>query len=339
MQIIKSFICVNITALWWYSITTHTLVIKSVTARNPWGEFQSTNGAYRREVTDHLTLQDLETYLEKTLEERQDSEPFLSHQHPVFHDCPERDDYYELINSILKSKIEEWPGILKKIFKQYPLYQGIHFWRFIGQLSEFMSTPALQVTLFELNEQRQKDWNGYGSGDNFGLTRKFLESGWHEFIFLDQAISRCSDNMKKHVTSLKNNIKSQKIVDIFTQEAQEELREHKIQLEYKWPVLEQNELYRYWILYLELYSKVKADVKGMLETQSILTGMVKGGKMISLKTSSLPYELRQPLDNWLMKRANEVASKLVQYINLADEEWVKVLLTPNLIDWLTICPL
>ncbi|KAH9819560.1 hypothetical protein DFH28DRAFT_886171, partial [Melampsora americana] len=277
--------------------------------------------SFCREVTDGTTKDSLGPYLSKDLEERKRSDPFLSLQHIGTKGKPFYGlDVIVLMNSMLQSKYPRWTELLPIIFKMSPSHQDEYFWKFIGELSDYMPTPALQITFCELEKERKKPW----------YFQRFDTTGC-EHETLDDAISKCALNMKEHITSIRNNVESERIINIFTRKEQGKLGEHRIELETKWREIEEMELFQYWALSdenqithllwqdMNVYTNVRGDVKGLLETQAVLTGTVKAGKLASLEITALPYELRQPVENWFVMYTDQVANKLLNHINRLDD--------------------
>lgn len=102
---------------------------------------------------------------------------------------------FDLTNKMLQSELQEWPTMLQQIFEIYSGNQENGFWLFIGQLSFYMPTPALQVTLIGLEKQRQQGWYYQVAGRNCERHK-----------LLEETISKCAKNMNKHVAELKTNM-------------------------------------------------------------------------------------------------------------------------------------
>ncbi|KAH9819509.1 hypothetical protein DFH28DRAFT_956285 [Melampsora americana] len=323
MKTTKIIAWVQVFAVGWYIVTQTSAMMTGIYKRkHPWEDLDIILSC---DVTHQSTGESLAAYLDKNLEEKKHSGPFLSESEPthILIRHRGRENGFGLINEMLQSKIQKWPKMLRQFFRTYSSCQGQYFWRFISQLSEFMPTPALQVALFELQRQRRACRHFETRRHHF----RFSEVIQYEIGSLDRALAKCQINMKNHIESLRNEIESKRICNIFTKAKQNKLGMYRICLKTQWPEHEERELFKYWASHMDIYIRASGDVKRMMETQAILSWLVKAGKKASLKTSGLSYEVGQLVEHQLSKSANEVGDKLVHHIDFVHNQDVQKFLS------------
>lgn len=209
-------------------------------------------------------------YLDGTSEQEKQSSPFfflpshLQESNLPPGQSPDGLKALKLMNQLLQSPVDDWPERLPAILMTRPSFRVKGFWGFIGELSEFMTTPVLQKTLIELKQHE-----------------KVME-GWDKLIYkpvrevLSDVMVRYENKMQEHIgllelgTPLGRN--SKKVMNIFTKEEQEKLGHYKICLHPKWTENDALNLYKLWGSHLRTYMDVQGSstVKRILESQAIL---------------------------------------------------------------------
>ncbi|EGG07661.1 uncharacterized protein MELLADRAFT_105696 [Melampsora larici-populina 98AG31] len=188
-------------------------------------------------------------------------------------------DALGLMNQMLKSEVETWPEYIQEILKTQPSFRIKNFWGFISELSDFMTTPILQKTLFELDEEEQLIENR--DRRVYKPVRKILS----------RVLVTYENKMQEHIGLLEyekhvkliipsvylQNSKPKEVIDIFTGEEQEKLRQYRILLEKQWSADDQVHLYKVWGSHMRTYMNVQGDVKGILESQAIQVRWLQQG--------------------------------------------------------------
>lgn len=271
-----------------------------------WGKYP---GSTEPSARDYLEL-----YLGKTLEERQDSDPFFTIPDSC-DDATSGIDSLKLMNKMLQSSRNTWAKIIREIFDTNPSYKIANFWGFVYELSDFMPTPVLQMTFFEVVKQQEKACNEQETW--IVLTKKHI---------LNQVILIYADKMKEHVESLKQrnssrvNRNSAEVIDIFTRTEQEKLGEYGIHLENQWMAYEEVEMYKNWASYMDVYVQVKGTLKGILETQAILLSFIKLEKRTSLGIPAIPSKISPVNEHWMNSYIQALTKKLIVGIQSLDDE-------------------
>ncbi|EGG07660.1 uncharacterized protein MELLADRAFT_62465 [Melampsora larici-populina 98AG31] len=241
---------------------------------------------------DHLTR-----YLDRNLEDRQNSPPFfLFPPHTDFPpDTPtEGFDALGLMNQMLKSEVETWPEYIQEILKTQPSFRIKNFWGFISELSDFMTTPILQKTLFELDEEEQLIENR-DRREHIGL----LEYEKHVKLIIPSVYLQ--------------NSKPKEVIDIFTGEEQEKLRQYRILLEKQWSADDQVHLYKVWGSHMRTYMEVQGVVKGILESQAILVRWLQKG------TFNAHSRMHAVFQNSLDPNCEALTNELVESVQSLDQ--------------------
>ncbi|KAH9818387.1 hypothetical protein DFH28DRAFT_1080836 [Melampsora americana] len=239
---------------------------------------------------DHLMK-----YLDRTLEDRKNSSPFFQCPHPS--ELPT--ESLKLMNSMLKSKVEDWPEYIQEIFKTEPSVTIKHFWGFIYELSDFMTTPVLQKTIFIVQKEEKR------------LQRLNVETWYKAF---PDVVIRYEDKMREHIELLEHENKPKCIIDIFKKDDQERLGEYGIQLEAKWSPNDQVELYKAWGSHMRLYMSVQGIVKEILEYQAIqIIWLTKG-------TFNAWNEMQVMVENSLKEDYQNLTYELVKSLKSLDNE-------------------
>ncbi|EGG00575.1 uncharacterized protein MELLADRAFT_67737 [Melampsora larici-populina 98AG31] len=234
----------------------------------------------------------LEVYLDKTLEERKNSEPFVTSSAAL------NDDSVKLINKMLQSGSETWAKTLEEIMKNKPSYKIEDFWKFISQLSDFMPTSALQVTLFEVVKAEEKVFKQKGD--------KFLSPIRN---VLNEVFDRCAAKMKEHVGALKQKDKTQEVQDIFTRTGQEKMGEYGIRLEGQYSVDQEAVLYRNW---------ASCPLKRILEIQAIQVSSIDMEEISTMGITVMPDDIRPHFENWMGSDVQGLKEEFVDYIKSLD---------------------
>ncbi|KAH9819544.1 hypothetical protein DFH28DRAFT_28035 [Melampsora americana] len=254
----------------------------------------------------------LRIYLEKPIEERQNQKPFFSLSN---YPDSQTQQKYGLMNQMLKSRIEDWSEYLLEIFKINSSSQYPPFWRFIGDLSAYMPTPALQMSIFEM-----KQW--ISSIDNLEPTTEMNRL----LAYLRMIKAKCTRTMRRHVASLGeegSRPSESRFVNIFTKEQQERMGKYAIHLETSWPSSHDEEgLIRYWASNLDVYLQVEGTLQGMLEKQVILIDLAKEERRLSSKVSHIP-KLYPVYDHWVGARVGALTKELIDYISSLNDEDLK----------------
>ncbi|EGG00566.1 uncharacterized protein MELLADRAFT_67752 [Melampsora larici-populina 98AG31] len=220
-----------------------------------------------------------------------------------WHKAPPGLKVFHRINKILQSGIQEWTNILKEVFMMESQFKEHRFWQFIGDLLPYMPTPAVQVTLMQMETEKRK----------FGLFGD--ELGFFQRQNLEDMIVKGKHVMKEHIEQLQQDkvTESDRIINTFTDHEQEKLGRFKINLAKQWSPLETIELWQHWVLYLSTYSNVNNHVKGMRETQVILEGWVKAETRNIFKMAS--HQLGDPFEDLVTKRILSLKENLINDIN------------------------
>ncbi|KAH9820630.1 hypothetical protein DFH28DRAFT_1051284 [Melampsora americana] len=268
------------------------------------------------------TKEDPQVYLGRSLKERQELGPLLD-----LCETKDEDTYcligFDLINRMLQSNIQRWPTMLQKIFKLYTQQQEAKdFWRLLSHISDFMPTPALQVTRFELEKERAKPWYV-----------KSINEGWELHRALENTISKCLHSMQEHIVSLNRNDfvfalcrETEKIMNIFTSKEQKKLGEHRLFVEKDWFGIGEKWVLQNWALresYMDVYMNVQGVIKGVLETQVVLFTLIKAEKINTLKILGLPHGLTYNFDNWVSPYVEKLTKNLVDSINSLDQQQIQ----------------
>ncbi|EGF99773.1 uncharacterized protein MELLADRAFT_94056 [Melampsora larici-populina 98AG31] len=260
--------------------------------------------------TDPTTIDHLQSYLERTAEEQKKSEPFFTYTPDDLYTNLAGVDSVKLMNNMLQSDKENWPEHIQNIFKADPTDRIKNFWAFIAIMSEFMSTPVLQKTFFEIGKEEER------------LLQRgnLIDYDIHKLIPV--VLDIYATEIKEHVKLLETGDKPRKVIDIFTRDEQTKVGEHGIQLEKQWAPTEEVELYRNWASNMMLYLEVEGSVKGILETQALQVRLVKKIRLNSL--GIIPYEISQCLEPLLSTRVQDLTDELLDSIKLLDEKsWLQ----------------
>ncbi|KAH9819498.1 hypothetical protein DFH28DRAFT_1105269 [Melampsora americana] len=287
------------------------------------------------------------SYLEQTLEERENSDPFFACPPALDDDLPGV-GALNLMNTMLKSQKEMWPKHIQDVFKTSISYKMMNFRAFISEIADFMPTPDLQKTLFEMSKEKAKLAHVTEPDPFF---RMMVFSAW---------IPRYADKLKEHVDILErkksademkvngelveqekydklrisilicNSLlivlhlhhlrrQSKEVIDIFTRDQQENLGEHGIHLEQQWSPGEEVELYKNWASHMSVYMQVEGTLKGILETQAIQVRLIKLDRRFSLSIPEAQDEIGQALEHWMKRRYQALTRDLVDYIQSTTE--------------------
>ncbi|KAH9814770.1 hypothetical protein DFH28DRAFT_301220 [Melampsora americana] len=266
-------------------------------------KIQNADHQLERSVVWHIyeTIEDPKVTLSKSSSRKHDSVPFLVLS-------ARRDEaVFDAMEVMLGSEIKKWPRILQDLFKSYTSdHEKESLWRFIDQISGFMSTPAVQVALFELESERKKSW--------------YLVP-FHEKLkrSIEKVIFKLTNHMKEHIALLENNIESEKIINIFTRKEQEKLGENRICLRKDWFELGKVWVWKHWAMNMDVYIHVQDDVKGMLEDQVVLFSLIKIEALYKSRMISFPHDVDQGVGNWLWPLVQRITKDLVNYINSLDQ--------------------
>ncbi|EGG07896.1 uncharacterized protein MELLADRAFT_62179 [Melampsora larici-populina 98AG31] len=209
---------------------------------------------------------------------------------------------------MLQSGIQEWTNFLKEVFTMESQFKEHHFWQFIGDLLSHMPTPAVQVTLVQMETEKRKF---YLLGDEL---RSFQLQNLEEMILKGKNV------MREHIGQLQQDkvTESDRIINTFTDNEQEKLGRFKINLAKKWSPLERIELRQHWVLHLGTYLDESIHVKGMLETQVILEGLVKADARNIFKMAS--HQLGDPFEDVVTKHITSLKESLINDINRSNNQ-------------------
>ncbi|KAH9821692.1 hypothetical protein DFH28DRAFT_528731 [Melampsora americana] len=283
---------------------------------------------------DHLIQ-----YLDMSLEERRNSPPFFFYPPPPHlpHDAPGLDSL-ELMNKMLQSRIETWPEYIHEILKTDPSCKIKNFWGFMYEISDFMTTPVLQQSLFELCNESE-DIKGWVTQKNYGakeIRSKVIiryEQKMNEHISLLEDEKYVKLRIQDHfvrmflICSINTDTYSRpkEVVNIFTINEQEKLGKYKIQLENQWTSSDAVILYKNWASHMKVYMGVQGAVKGALECQAILVSWIKLDTLHSSGYIQVPYGMREAFKDSLFTSSQAVANEFVNSIQSLDEEsWFKL---------------
>ncbi|EGG00590.1 uncharacterized protein MELLADRAFT_111710 [Melampsora larici-populina 98AG31] len=190
----------------------------------------------------------LQSYLERTTEERKNSGPFFCGLHPSENELPGADALKKM-NTMLQSEPEAWPSHIHDVFKTQLSHHMVNFWIFMTEIANFMPTPVLQKTLVEVIIEKDRLWSPPAEEESPRIAA----------ILYDLQISY-EDKMREHVQLLNNKDiydtaprKPQEVVDVFAEvvdvfsrHEQERMGEYGIRLAKEWSSGEQVELYKHW---------------------------------------------------------------------------------------------
>ncbi|KAH9814342.1 hypothetical protein DFH28DRAFT_305461 [Melampsora americana] len=251
----------------------------------------------------------LESYLRRRPKDRR-KENFFTIP-PYFHNEIPGVDSLKLMNKMLKSEKETWPEELHKIFKTKPTYKVKNFWGFIYEISNYMSTSVLQKSFIIILKEREELLKG---------------TNWNDCdlkMILRDVTLKYESQMKEHVKLVEEKKTNELVLDIFTRDEQEKLREYGIRLEKRWSTIEEVELYRNWASHMSVYVEAKGKNKGILETQAILVSLIKLYKRHALGVVNVSQEMSDPFWHSLKKRCESLTEELVDDVRSLDpESWL-----------------
>ncbi|EGG13191.1 uncharacterized protein MELLADRAFT_101019 [Melampsora larici-populina 98AG31] len=263
----------------------------------------------------------LGNYLRKSMEDKQRSEAFFCLPATDQQDSPPGIEIFQQLNLMLQSEIISWTTKLQDIFRIESSYKKEFFWLLMGELASYMPTPAIQVTIIQVEKESRNPWET----EEIGMRTDQDDC-------LTEVMQKCRKVLKEHIISLKHGIETERIMNIFTTQEQEKLGDFKISLQNDWSVFEEIELCQHFLLFytsvtlykhthqdLPMYLHTDNTVEGILETQAVLVSLIKLKKRNDLKVHELPYELNQVYGKWINKYINELTDKFINSINSLNE--------------------
>lgn len=166
------------------------------------------------------------------------------------------------MNHLLQSDSNTWYTKLMEIFEADLSVKQSNFWRFMGDLSQFMPPRAAQVAFMAAAQERKK----HDTALHYTMLHYGLISA------TDRAMEKSNQKMKEHFSSI--NQERQVVLEIdwiclvflkltriyntdrqfvkyqslLTREEQEKLGKYGIQLDSDWSVFEEKCLFEYWAL-------------------------------------------------------------------------------------------
>ncbi|EGG08095.1 uncharacterized protein MELLADRAFT_62129 [Melampsora larici-populina 98AG31] len=259
----------------------------------------------------------LAKYLDKNLEDRKNSAPFFP-CNPSTNIPPKS---LKLMNRMLQSNMETWPENIQEILRIEPSVIVKEIWGFMFTISDFMTTPVLQKTLFILKIEQERT----------GQLEKTKCSN-----FISGLANRYEKKLRDHIGLLGNERKPKEVNNIFTKDEQEKLGEYGIRLEKKWSPNDEVKLYKSWglsessflslltitklkiynnpIKDMSLYMSVKGTVKEILESQIIQISWLKRG------THNVWDEMHVMVKNSWSKEYQALTSDLVTSIKSLEKD-------------------
>ncbi|KAH9813289.1 hypothetical protein DFH28DRAFT_1083698 [Melampsora americana] len=142
--------------------------------------------------------------------------------------------------------------------------QKVHHLMSLKKPSRSMPTSMIQVTWFGLITHTKT------------LIRKFdIGEICHSYDQLESLTRSYDFGMKKRIGSRRKTGPGKQLNSIFTMEGQKRLGDFGIKLEKDWSGFEQNQLFEFWAYYLNIYLEVSGNMKALLETQVIMTNLIK----------------------------------------------------------------
>ncbi|EGG04490.1 uncharacterized protein MELLADRAFT_64876 [Melampsora larici-populina 98AG31] len=229
--------------------------------------------------------------------------------HLIFFTNPYSEEHIDNVEQE-ETKDEKWTQSLIQNFHSCtsPIKKAHHLIS-LQEASKYMPTSIIQVTWYGLLTDTTSLIKEFDIGDVCCLYDK-LES-----LTLSYKLE-----MKKRIVSGGQYEPGNKFKSIFTMDGQRNLGTFGIRLETNWSVFQENQLFEFWAHYLDIYLQVSGTMKALLETQVIMTNLIKTEEKVSNLLDKVE-ELFPIFPDWSNVSIQEHRESLVNYIRSLDEKY------------------
>ncbi|EGG04491.1 uncharacterized protein MELLADRAFT_108449 [Melampsora larici-populina 98AG31] len=149
-------------------------------------------------------------------------------------------------------------------------FQKIQHWMSIREASNSMPTSVLQVTCSGLLNYKRSLILDFVIGEIDDLCEEL------ELLTMSYRYA-----MKDRIHSGIQYESVKKYKNIFNKEEQKKLGKFGIILEKNWSKFEENQLFQFWAHYMDIHFEVSGPIKAFLETQVIMTNLIKTSVKVS----------------------------------------------------------